>query len=164
MGGLPTGGGGGGSCLGQVLRDSRFRVASPGNAFRLAAREQWQRQIASYFDVGPPGGKAGDSKRRAKPIPRLASFDWLVAVDNSLRWGTGRGLERFAEVDRYLLQGEAPPTLVIAMDQEQTQWAALHFLQHGPPELRCLGVFEPPAQRPLGGHEGLRDDRLAQDS
>ena len=144
MGGLPIGGARGarGPALGQVLRDSRFRVASPGNAFRLAEREQRQRQTAAFFGAGPPGGKAGDSKRRAKPIPRLASFDWLVAVDNSLRWGTGRGLERFAEVDQYLLRGEAPPTLVIAMDQEQTQWTALHFLQYGPPELCCLGIFD----------------------
>ena len=102
-----------------MLRGSKFRVASPGNAFCVTERKQWQRQITSFF-ASRSSDKAGDNnkpKRREEfTIPRLASFDWLVAVDNSLRWGTGQGLERFAETVRYLLQGEAPPTMVFAVD------------------------------------------------
>ena len=63
-------------------------------------------------------------------------------MDNSLRQATGQGLERFAGVDENLAAAKVPPVLVFAMDQHQVQWTALHFLQHGPAKLCCLGIFD----------------------
>ena len=119
----------------QVLRDSKLQVASLGSAVGPAELDQWQRQITAFFTAG--SGRCVHSGKRAKReqfnVPRLASYDWLVAVDNSLRQATCKGLERFAGADQHMANDKVPPTLVLAIDQCQLQWTAMHFLQHGPP-------------------------------
>jgi hypothetical protein len=86
----------------QVLRDSKIRVASLGSAVGPAELDQWQRQITAFFTAG--SGRCVHSGKPAKRekfnVPRLASYDWVVAIDNSLRQATGKGFERFAGADQ----------------------------------------------------------------
>lgn len=147
--------GGRGNCLqhalsGQVLRDSKLRITSPGMPFSKDEQEKWHRQIAVFFKrtmedeeahaaVRAPKAK----KRETFTQPRLATLDWLNSVDNALRQGTNQGLERFANVSRHLSQGTVPPVLVFTMDQEQLQWTALYFLMFAPGLQLCtLGIHD----------------------
>ena len=130
----------------KVLRDSRLRVASAGMPFTETEQSAWKRQITDFFGTAAEDTPL-DAKKRAKrekfTVPRLASYDWLMSVENALRFGAGKGFERFTGSDHDLERDIVPATLVLTMDQAQLQWSALNYLTHGPPKLCCVGLFDP---------------------
>ena len=129
----------------QVIRDSKLRVVTPGVQFTDKEKVAWRRQTLDFFmkrRAPTPQEQKNKDKHERFTVPRLATYDWLVAVDNSLRGGTGSGLERFANTDASLQRGEVPPTLVLRMDQHQLQWTGVYFLENGRKKICCLGIFD----------------------
>ena len=81
--------------------------------------------------AGPKEGRK--VKKRAAEIPRLATLDWLRAVQHSLMTGCGKTFNNFGPkaCEVYIARDRVPPTLTVCMDQEQKQWTGLNYLIFG---------------------------------
>ena len=123
------------------MRDSKLRLATPGVEFTDSEKASWRGHAQQFFNPTPKEQKRIDKCEKIT-IPRLATFDWLVSLDNALRIGTNKGLERFGNVQEALMKNELPATLVLCVDQHQMQWTGIHFLQHGPPKLCLVALFD----------------------
>lgn len=124
------------------MRDSRLRKKAPGTALSSSERASWKQAQATFMKRRAEASEnmpAVASKRikMADQAERLASWDWLLAVQNALTNSLHWGLEHFVNTqpergfDDNLAEGEKDieRVLVVTMDQEQKQWCAGWFLQ-----------------------------------
>lgn len=133
-----------------MLRDFRTKESSAGVAFTEKEREGWQRSVIEFFRV-PVGETPAAKKRRVSrastQVPRLATLDFLRAIEHGMVQATGL---KFADFDsKHLLNnavdddnhkvvfgpndipnhGKVPRLLTLTSDQQSTQTCAVSFLQ-----------------------------------
>ena len=124
---------------GQVLRDTRLRLAAPGTTptveesqnFRDTTTKFLQRRIAAA--KAAPAAKA-KAKARAAKVPRLAALDWLMATENAMQsvstgmsWNTFLPEEKKWDED-LVAQEKLPSLLVLTMDQCQVQRCGCYYV------------------------------------
>lgn len=129
----------------EVLRHSRLRVGKPGSkfspeeskSFHLRVRRLFQKRQAQESQGGADPREQQMTKKRAKTIPLLATFDWLRALDNSLRCGLGAdGLATFQvegagfdATDSDTFNVDTVPLLTLGMDSESKQRSGFYYMR-----------------------------------
>ena len=104
----------------QVLRNSRLRVGAPGSHWACEERNTWRSEAEAFVaNRSAAVAKGGPGKVRAvkkqAAIPRLASLDWIMALENVLVCAVGIGLAAFVE-HKVLALNVLPKTLTLCMD------------------------------------------------
>lgn len=125
------------------MRETRFRGGDAGAPIGKKDRETFVgRQIAfmkkRHLETqGAPAAKRARKKAELQREPRLATYDWLVKLNNACVGGLGFGLEAWQPQDPQrawndpLREGEdIGGAFVCLMDQEAKQWCGAHFLKY----------------------------------
>lgn len=117
----------------EVLRESRTAVTAPGAAWTQHERTVWAAQAAAFLRKrAASDSMAGEGRRKRRRLeqkkPRLASFDYLCAMQNTLESSTGVGLERFLPTEASV--GAEVPFLMLCMDYDQKIWCPFWYLRH----------------------------------
>eukprot|EP00971_Amphidinium_carterae_P327320 6458613-Amphidinium_carterae.3 len=134
----------------EVLRDSRTKESSAGQAFSDGEKAGWQKQVCELLRDAPDENPVKRRRRLADAswkVERLATLDWLRCIESGLRWGSSTSLADFdhsaaveAAVENAeggldfpdgtpLTLGGIPRVLVLVSDQQSTQTCGIHFLQ-----------------------------------
>eukprot|EP00971_Amphidinium_carterae_P352760 6492724-Amphidinium_carterae.1 len=136
--------------LGMVVRDSRTKESTAGQLMSEEERQGWQRQVAAVLKHVPEEAPKAKKKRldqAAWSQPRLATLDWLRAIESSMRWSTGKTFKCFALKDVLAdakvengavffpqpsgqLTTDLPSLLSLTTDQQSTQLCGVFFLQN----------------------------------
>lgn len=134
----------------QVLRDSRHKESSAGVEFSPEEMKVWQSQLAQFFKVNT--ASAAEKRRqtvKAVTAPRIASLDWMRALENALRMGINKELRhfevatllgdatmadgrvRFPEGCPRICSGNTTPNLlVLCSDRQSTQVCSVNYLTY----------------------------------
>ena len=131
----------------QVLRDSKFRCSNAGADFTEEEKAGWQRQLSQWFQKPEDPSDETNKKRRKRENfvdPRIQSWDLLMSLENAIRQVTGKGFERFTDVEGKLARNEVPDVLVWCLDMLQWQWTAGYFLMREPKIKCCLVMMMDP--------------------
>lgn len=133
----------------QVLRDSRTKESSSGVQMTVAEKQSWRDQVREFLkehSEETPRQKVARLRKVQWTQPRLATLDWLRAIEHQLRWSCGKTLASFhnaAHLEAAVVQpgvvtfppvagikpGASAPVLVVCSDMHSVQTAAAAFLQ-----------------------------------
>lgn len=117
----------------QVLRDSRLRDGAPGSEWSGQERQQWGDRAAAFvrkcMSEDLDGERSRTRARTTNCTKRLASLDWLRALEHSLVATTSFGFEQYMPLYSFE-PTRLPPILMICCDQEQKQLCPLLYLRH----------------------------------
>ena len=136
--------------VGQVLPDFKRcpAPAGPGGAPELAHEKEWWDSVVRRFLHSSTGGQVSLPKHR-----RIATYWWLLALNNILVRCAGYGLERYRSVGSPGLPGlgDGPPSqtpgqlqpmLALNIDQCSVGWSAIFYMSMKL-KLRVLPIFDP---------------------
>lgn len=132
----------------QVLRDSRTKESSSGVQMTVAEKQSWRHQIREFLKEHreeTPRQKVARLRKVQWAQPRLATLDWLRAIEHQLRWSCGKTLASFHNAahleaavvhpgvvtfppDAGIKPGASAPVLVVCSDMHSVQTAAAAFL------------------------------------
>lgn len=140
------------------MRSKQWRAKTPGVELTEEEKADTRKRTLAFLQSKAESSKATPAaKAKAlKALPKLerkATYEWILALHNSLCAGLGYGLERFLskephrEFDEDLQEGEASfePMITMVMDQLQKQWSGAYYLQRA---LRLnIEVIIPPFHR-----------------
>lgn len=133
----------------EVLRDTRTKESSSAVAMNPEERQSWQAQAREFLRQ-PRDETAKQKAARLRKVrvtlPRLATLDWMRAIEHQLKWACNRSWAffdsgRFVEdatvqggvvvfpEEAGLQPGSAAPLMVVTSDSQSTQIAAACFLQ-----------------------------------
>ena len=117
-------------------RDVRLRAESHGAPQTGLQKQAWATNMELFVARGVPDadqvGKA--TKPKAAVVPRAATLEWMLKLENALRVGAGISLGQFIPADDRgaedpLTPGEEDPgAFVGCFDQKGEQWTAAYFL------------------------------------
>lgn len=124
----------------QVLREARLRRERPGAALSASEKAEWRGKALDFirkrkWEDASTAESQAKQRRASGRIPRLATYDWLACVHNSMKCILGRGLEAaqpatsLAYDDELAPGGTVHPAIVLLSDQEQKQLCGVYYLQ-----------------------------------
>lgn len=145
------------SCT-KVLRGARMRAAQLGQAATESDTAKWRALVRRSMlkrkatELDGPGAKARAAKKQAK-VPKMATWEWLFALDSSMFDTLGHGLEwytpkvvgRTFDEDFEQEDVDDDNLLVMCADEEQTQLAGYYYLERKL-HLSCVRL-QPPLHR-----------------
>jgi hypothetical protein len=137
------------------MRDARLRVEDPGDKVTLAAKGEWHESATSFLRQAneDDGDHAAPKQRR---MQRMASHDWLNAIDYQVQALTGWGLNAYlpapapaaaAAPEAAAAEGESAPIekrklLTISIDQCGIGMCAMMYMVYKR-GMRVLPFFDP---------------------
>ena len=125
----------------QVLRDTNYRTADPGELFSQEEQEQWQALALDFFKKLDSESQVATGATKRK-LERVAAFMWCRASDWMLQVCTGVGFKRFAKVASDPVPIQDRPCISLALDKGSdgfsSVWALLYKW-----ELRVCPFFDP---------------------
>ena len=117
-------------------RDVRLRAESHGAPLTALQKQAWATNMELFVARGVADadevGKV--TKPKAAVVPRAATLEWMLKLENALRVGAGISLGQFIPADDRdaedpLTPGEEDPgAFVGCFDQKGEQWTAAYFL------------------------------------
>ena len=163
------------SPLAKVLRDSRLRKDPPGKPMEVTEKQSWAGRSYSFMAKkrkcadDAPSAVAKRAKRTVA-LPRLASRDVGLGINNALRGSRNKTLKAFLPdseekkraFDDELRDGEQfAPTLIKCQDEEQKLWTYMPspgaYMRS--PRNEPIGNRDPISSFGLGSHVGFSTKR-----